>query len=256
MAIENTTLSDLVAMDKTYRERLAIRESLIQHERHEVLACNPKAAPAVLELYTWLTSIYLPTRFPSIFTPATNKNTNGLNFLRNEFTGTLLPLHTTDADLALQLIGSNIDTDFLFLLPASELSTDAGGDKYRLEAFITCFPSGFNTRSKLNKLLSDIHAPVPSYKEKLEKSMDRFFAAMPVGRIVKRANWSVSTSGELFCLKGNHMSEAEMASKEEEEVDLSKTVVRCERQTLHRLPGSKALVFAFVGAPCSIGLFE
>jgi hypothetical protein len=31
----------------------------------------------------------------------------------------------------------------------------------------------------------------------------------------------------------------------EEEIDLDKTVVRCERQTLHRLPKTGALVFAF-----------
>ena len=87
--------------------------------------------------------------------------------------------------------------------------------------------------------------------------MDRFFAALPVGRIVKRCNWSISTNGELFCLKGNHMSEAEMVAKERdeegEEVDLKKTVLRCERQTLHRLPRTKALVFAFVGLSCVHG---
>jgi hypothetical protein len=46
------------------------------------------------------------------------------------------------------------------------------------------------------------------------------------------------------------MTEAELAAQEEEEVeiDLSKTVLRCERQTLHRLPKTKALVFAFVSS--------
>ena len=226
-------------MDKTYRERLQIRKELIQRERHETLACNPKAVPAVLELYKWLTSTYLPVRFPSIYTPA------GLD-LRNNITGDLLPMHltSTDADLALQLLGENIDTEFLLLLPSDE-PKDA--HKYRLEAFMNCFPSGFNTREKLNLLLADIHGPVPGYQQKLEKSMDRFFAALQVGRIVKRVNWSISTNGELFCLKGNHMSEEEMAAKGgEEDIDLSRTVLRCERQTLHRLPESRALVFAFV----------
>lgn len=45
------------------------------------------------------------------------------------------------------------------------------------------------------------------------------------------------------------MSEEEHAAqqqgREEEEVDLNQTVLRCERQTLHRLPGTKAVVFAF-----------
>ncbi|KAF1841957.1 uncharacterized protein K460DRAFT_409396 [Cucurbitaria berberidis CBS 394.84] len=240
MAIENTTLSDLVAMDKTYRDRLKIRSELIQQERHEVLACNPRAVPAVLELYTWLTCTYLPTRFPLLFTPTGPH-------LQNNITGALLPLHMSNADAALQLLGENIDDEFLFLLPSDALEDKR---KYRLEAFVNCFPSGFNTRAKLGLLLADIHTPVPGYAQKLEKSMDRFFAALPVGRIVKRCNWSISTNGQLFCLKGNHMSEAELAAKEKEEggmeeIDLTKTVLRCERQTLHRLPESRALVFAF-----------
>lgn len=236
MAIENTTLSDLVAMDKTYRQRVQIRKQLIEQERYEVLALNKKAEPAVLEIYEWLTSTYLPTRFPSIFTPT------GLD-LRNNVTGDLLPMHITDAELALQLMGENIDDEFLFLLPSDKPEDEK---RYRLEAFMTCFPSGFNTRSKLNLLLADIHGPVPGYKQKLEKSMDRFFAALPVGKIVKRFNWSISTNAELFCLKGNHMSEEELKTKDDiGDVDLQKTLLRCERQTLHRLPKSGALVFAF-----------
>jgi hypothetical protein len=86
---------------------------------------------------------------------------------------------------------------------------------------------------------------------RLEKSMDRFFAAMPVGKVVKRANWSISTNGELFCLAGNHMSTEQLNDTvaEQEDVDISKTVLRCERQTLHRLPQTRALVFAFVSRP-------
>ncbi|OAL49524.1 hypothetical protein IQ07DRAFT_540692 [Pyrenochaeta sp. DS3sAY3a] len=237
MAIENITLSDLIAMDNSYATRLQIRTSLLKTQHHEVLACNPAAAPAVLELYTWLTSTYLPTRFPSLFQLSTP------NTLLNTVTGALLPLQPASAPQALEILGANIDDEFFILLPSS---TPGSHGKYRLEAFINCFPSGFNTRSKLGALLAEIHTPVPHYKEKLEKSMDRFFAALPVGRIVRRFNWTVSTNGELFCLSGNHGVEEEgEKKKEEEEVDLRKTVLRCERQTLHRLPGSGAIVFAF-----------
>ncbi len=226
-------------MDNTYRSRLQIRSDLVKNEHHEVIACNPKGEAAVYEMYEWLTSIYLPRRFPSIFT------LSGSN-LRNNVTGELLPLHPPSAVNALEILASNIDDEFLFLLPSSD-PADEG--KYRLEAFVNCFPSGFTTRSKLNLLLADIHGPVPGYKQKLEKSMDRFFASMPVGRIVKRFNWGINTNGNLFCLEGNHLSEAELAEaleKEKEEViDLDKTVLRCERQTLHRLPKTRALVFAF-----------
>jgi hypothetical protein len=81
--------------------------------------------------------------------------------------------------------------------------------------------------------------------------MDRFFASLPSGKIVKRANWSISTTGDLFCLAGNHMAVPTTSlsidvEEEREHIDLRKTVLRCERQTLHRLPQTGALVFAFV----------
>ena len=143
----------------------------------------------------------------------------------------------------MRLLGAHIDAEFLLLLPSAD-PADEG--KYRLEAFVTCFPSGFRTRSKLGLLLADIHGPVPHYRQKLERSMDRFFAALGVGRVVRRWNWTVSTSGELYCVAGNHATaeEAEKSLKTER-VDLRTTFLRCERQTLHRLPQSGAVVFAF-----------
>jgi hypothetical protein len=84
--------------------------------------------------------------------------------------------------------------------------------------------------------------------------MNRFFSSLPLGKIVKRANWSISTNAELFCLAGNHLSVTDLPPNPsgtlEEDVHLDKTVLRCERQTLHRLPKTRALVFAFV----SLGL--
>jgi hypothetical protein len=242
-ALENTTMNDLLAMDNTYRSRVQVRTELIGKERHEIIACNPEAVPAVQELYAWLMGTYLPRRFPSVYSipkPGTH--------LRNHVTDALLPLHMTDGEEALEILGTNIDTEFLLLTP-SPTTTTTIQTKYLLTAFVNCFPSGFNTRSKLNQLLAAIHAPVPGYAAKLEKSMDRFFANLPVGKIVKRSNWSISTNGELFCLEGNHMSEEELERKhkaeDEKEVDLDKTVLRCERQTLHRLSKTGALVFAF-----------
>lgn len=225
-------------MDNTYASRIALRRSLISERSEDVLAVNPIIEPSVLEFYTWMTKTYLPTRFPTLFTlsPSTNS-------LKSLLTGEELPLVPAGAKQALEIIGQNVDDDFLFLLPTAEEG------KYRLEGFITCFPSGFNTLQKLGMSLRDIHGPVPGYAQKLEKSMDRFFAALPVGRIVRRANWSITTHSRLFCLSGNHTSpeEAERLAKKEREDEwrVEDAVLRCERQTLHRLPGTKALIFGF-----------
>jgi hypothetical protein len=79
-------------------------------------------------------------------------------------------------------MGGLIDDDLLFLMPSDD------GDSVTLRGFVTCCPNGFNTAEKLNLKLRDIHTPVPHYKEKLEKSMDRFFDKIKVGKFVKRAN--------------------------------------------------------------------
>jgi len=175
--------------------------------------------------------------------------------LRNTVTGELLPLEAKDAEVALEIMGRNIDTEFLFLLPSSSSSstTTASSESsnqptYYLVSYINTSPAGFSTRSKLGLSLSAIHGPVPGYGAKLEKSMDRFFARLPVGKVVKRVNWSVSMTGEFFCLKGAHGvvgSEQEQGQQQAETVDLKTTYVRCERQTLHRLPETGAVVFAF-----------
>ncbi|KAF2644836.1 hypothetical protein P280DRAFT_487347 [Massarina eburnea CBS 473.64] len=241
MAIENITANDLIVMDKTYSSRIALRRQLIRDHLSEVLAWNPISTPAVVELYTYLTATYLPHRFPTLYT----LHEKGL---LNHITGELLPICPSSTEQALRILGENIDDEFLFLLPAQSESPEENG-KYRLEAFITCFPSGFSTRQKLGLKLADIHTPVPGYAARLEKSMDRFFATLPVGKMVKRQNWSITTDKRLFAITGNHMYEDEHAlrgeSKEKEMVNLRETVMRCERQTVHRLPKTGAVVFAF-----------
>ncbi|CAI6340100.1 unnamed protein product [Periconia digitata] len=250
MGIENIAANDLIVMDKTYLARINLRKHLINTHTSDVLAYNPIITPAVTEYYTYLLTIYLPRRFPTIYTlhPTTLFNTT---------TNTHIPLTPPSTAAALRILGENIDTDFLFLLP-TPLPPSSGkeGSKYTLQGFITCFPSGFATLSKLNLSLADIHAPVPGYAEKLERSMDKFFAALPAGRIVRRCNWGVTTDDRLFAMSGNHMSEDELRDRrthngkeeeeEEEEVfDVKDCVLRIERQTLHRLPRTGAVVFAF-----------
>ena len=78
--------------------------------------------------------------------------------------------------------------------------------------------------------------------------MDRFFNRLESGKYVKRANWTVTTSPALYAAGDgtNHAREGDDVQQLDEiDLDVDSTFVRCERQTLHRLPGSKAVVFAF-----------
>lgn len=164
-------------MDRTYLDRLSIRTSVIRDHTSTVLQALPSSHSAIQELYTYLTTIYLPTRFPTIYSL-------GPTYLFNKATNHNIPLNPPSPLQALHNLGTNIDTDFLLLVPSPD------GDGYILGGFIACFPSGFDTEALLGKKIRDIHKPVPKYKEKLETSMYRSFDRLEVGKIVKRVNVS------------------------------------------------------------------
>lgn len=263
-------LDELVEVDDTYETRASLRQQILA-EHPSTHGSRAGSEAAVYEFYEWMTTIYLPQRFPTMYTLETAEDGEKEAYLYNKVLGQRYPLHPKSADEALVSLGSHVDTDFLFLLP----SPDDG--KYRLEAFVACFPSGFSTLEKLGRTLAAIHEPVPGYATKLEKSMDRFFANIAVGKVVKRANWSVTTDDKLYAESGNHLYRdqplehvdckgtdenkaagknsktlemhstrlAEEIARQTAEVKIEECRLRCERQTLHRLPKTQGLVFGF-----------
>jgi hypothetical protein len=277
-ALETAPLSDLLQMDNTYLSRIKLRRQLMDSHPEATLACNAVAEPAALELYDWLIGTYLRKRFPTCFSlvnhqaspdkdneqdPSDANASLSPTHLLNHITSEHIPLHSTHPLTALRTLSSNIDTDFLILLPEHSKSnpqSDSEQPTYTLQSFATAFPSGFSTLSKLSLPLTAIHAPVPSYIPKLSKSMDRFFARLPAGKLARRANWTITTSPALFSQSGTHMSSSSSSSSsspltaeetaasiaaQKQGLEVAEMRLRCELQTLHRLPGSGALVFAF-----------
>ncbi|KAL4889987.1 hypothetical protein BDV59DRAFT_209938 [Aspergillus ambiguus] len=237
MSIEDSNVNELIEFDKNYVERIALRKQIMKKHSETVLAAEDCVKSAVDEFYTWLVGNYLPTRFPQMFKVIEAAGDRPA-VLHNLPTGEKICLSPADKPVeSLRIMGSLVEDDLLFLLP----STD--GDGYTLKGFVTCFPSGFNTRKKLNLKLRDIHKPVPRYKQKLEKSMDRYFDKLKTGKFVKRANWTVTTTDQLFRAHGNHLYEGEAIP--EEDVNITEARVRCERQVLHRLPRTRAILFSF-----------
>ncbi|CAK1360615.1 unnamed protein product [Cercospora beticola] len=311
MALENITLSEIVEMDNTYAERMEVRKRILDEQGEKVVMCNQEvegSGEAVRELYEWIFGEYLWRRFPSMYkirpTDSLTKDSgekdaegekgdgndgkaNGEGtVLRNMVSDEYIPLHQPDPLQALRTLGAHVDTDFLILLPSSPSTPSRKSNPaeepqeqpiYHLQAFICCFPSGFSLQNdKIGRTLAEIHAPVPGYKAKLEKSMDRFFAKLPNGKAVKRSNWAITTDEELFKEGGNHLyehDEQETGGEKEgggkegkkeggEKLDMTEEVpssisqqrenvviencrLRSERQTLFRLPKTGAFVFSF-----------
>jgi len=198
----------LIPIDKTYKDRLTLRKGLLQQYHDIVVAINDDGNPitdaliraAVSELYTFVLGEYLPSRYPSMF----KLRSSDKGVFENLVTGETWPTTITSeisTIRVLETLTQTIDEDFLVLLP--ELSPSSlEQPRYILQAYTTCFPSGFNPREKLGRRLADIHSPVPGYAEKLERSMDRFFARVEVGKYAKRVNWSITTGARLFAAFG------------------------------------------------------
>ncbi|BCR98704.1 heme-dependent oxidative N-demethylase family protein [Aspergillus luchuensis] len=254
MGIERATLSELIQIDKHYLTRITLRTKLIQDKRASVLGASPRSIPAVKELYSFLINDYLPQRYSAIFqrtstTTSTSASAPTTTMLRNTVTGETIPsTPPTDAEEALAIIGRQVEEDFLLLLPPqpSYLRDDDKNEgtnkQMTLEAFIGCFPNGFNWADKFRKSLANIHVPVPDYTTKLRASMDRYLERLKVGECVKRANWTVSVDGELHAASSMHLYEGEeVVELQELNVDMAR--LRCERQMLFRLPISQAVVF-------------
>jgi len=284
MGLQSCSLSELLTMDKTYASKIQIRRDVILNNEKDVVACNPVANDAVAELYEWIFGTYLPKRFPSAFvisedpeTSSSDKTIKNGSHLRNITTNELIPLRSPSSPTeALKTLGQHVDAEFALLLPtphasarlARVLPTSSPPHPYHLHAWVLAFPSGFTTAAKHGRALAAIHAPVPGYGAKLARSMDRFFAALPFAAVARRQNWAVQSGDVLFRLAGNHLSTVaeedggeglRMAPPEWEErpgmreewerlgegVDPAECRLRAERQTLHRLEKTGALVFAF-----------
>ncbi|KAK3708680.1 hypothetical protein LTR37_011402 [Vermiconidia calcicola] len=282
MALEHCPLSELVAIDNTYLERMQIRKSVMDQHPKETYQCYEPCVPAVMEMYEWIFGTYLPRRFPTMYRlfdssyiPADTKST--ASFLYNIPAGKYIALRAATAEEALYTLGYHVDDDILILLPLS--TAPDGLPIYHLQAYVCCFPSGFRTDEKISLPLASIHSPVPGYKAKLEKSMDKFFAKLELGKAVRRVNWSITTNDLLYSQGGNHLysggkmdsgvsAETSSSSKpvgggnaktldvdapdveqkieqQKKDVVVENCRLRCERQTLHRLPNTKALVFMF-----------
>ncbi|KAI5463553.1 hypothetical protein BGZ63DRAFT_381716 [Mariannaea sp. PMI_226] len=231
MAIQADTPSELITIDEDYLDRINMRRDLLAQLGSTVHGFVPGGEASVRELYTYLLVDYLPARFPSLF----SISPDGATFTNTITGATFSTVPPNDINQALRILGETVEED-LFLLQESP-------DGHGSVAFVCCFPAGFDPSSKLGKTLAEIHKPVPSY-EKIRTSMERFFGKLEVGKCVKRTNWSVQTHTDLFNSKGNHIKDGD-EYQENEEIDITKTFLRTELQTLTRLPKTRAILFSF-----------
>lgn len=109
------------------------------------------------------------------------------------------------------------------------------GGRYALTAASVASPSYWRLEDKLGKELLDIHDPVAGLREGIGERMRHFFRELAPGRIYLRGNWFVHASGEPFGTPEQLDAPSPCA--------VERLFLRCERQTLRRLPRTGAILF-------------
>lgn len=130
--------------------------------------------------------------------------------------------------------------DFCLLVP-----DDASGE-YKLVGAILCFPSRWLLSEKLGRPMTIIHDPVPDYDDVLARRVNRVFAALHVDRPVVRVNWLVHQDPELFLPLGRE------EKRDAPPPESGPCYLRTERQTLVRLPRTKAIAFGIKTSVCPV----
>lgn len=181
LGLQFTSMSHIAHIDRTYAMRIKLRRELAS-SRPEILGCLPEGEPVVRELYTYLVREWLARRYPTIF-----KLDTQTMHLQNRVTGDSMPLNAPeDPKEALRYLNANLDDDFLMLVPS--FKPDAEGETWDLKALVWAFPNHSDPKIQLGRSLRELHGPVPGYKAKIERSMNRFFGKLGVGQAVCRAS--------------------------------------------------------------------
>ncbi|KAE8341041.1 hypothetical protein BDV24DRAFT_174932 [Aspergillus arachidicola] len=172
---------------------------------------------------------FLCARYPHYFQLLNNQS-----ILRNDIIGIETDLRLIHP---LHVLLNNVTEDFAIMLRDPETGA------YVLRAGIICSSLGWSLGLKLGKNIDGIHEPVPDYGEKLQFSMNRFFAKMPTDRLIQRGSWGIEIDQPIHMPPGDPI--ALHHETQNPDIALDRYHLRVDWQTLRRLPVSAAMVFSF-----------
>ncbi|KAF5098502.1 hypothetical protein D0Z00_002024 [Geotrichum galactomycetum] len=241
MGIKNITDEDWLLIENTYLKSTNERQEIVEddYKSKKTLISHPDGAEGVYEFYD-IAIDYMMQRYPMYFYEKPNEPGYVYNAIRNESIFKTSSQYNGNRMLLIKTLSRHLEEDFLIMKKSDK------NDEYYLRGGAFVFPSGLDPSAKANLSLKDIHGPVPYYKEKIEKSMDKFFQRLKIGKFVMRINWTCQAHTQRYAVGMNHaynnVEKPEVLKAEN--LDFENGVfLRNERQCLMRLPKSKAIVF-------------
>ncbi|ABN64694.2 conserved hypothetical protein [Scheffersomyces stipitis CBS 6054] len=240
MSIFKLDMNHWLDMDKYYVHYIEEKKRIIQKYGKENIDWLPDSEDATFELMQTVVD-HLIVRYPLLFTVLKDGDfyEGKGKIIKNEITKEILDMTLPLKEHPLMYVTKLAKEDFYIV------KKNPVDDLHYLVAAAVPFPGGsFGVDHKIGKTLDVIHSDVPYYKEKLKKSMERWFDRMKPNDPVERASWYISWDHKL---KVNNVYQlpkyvpnlvADLESTDPREFN-----VRVERQTLRRLPRSNAIIF-------------
>jgi len=202
-------------VDEAYGAQMVRRVDLLREQPGDVLYLDPDAMPAAQELLATVTK--------------------ALPDLGFELSGQMVTCpggrRVDLADLSpLEALGQILQNDFVIMEKREQ--------QHVLTGAALCFPASWRLSEKAGRPLTDIHIPVDEYTDDLARRVQRMFDGIQVGRPLWRFNQLWYRDPELYQPR---------SASEPRRVGSGLATgpyYRSERQTLLRLPDTRAVIFA------------
>ncbi|KAF8150626.1 hypothetical protein B0H34DRAFT_784890 [Crassisporium funariophilum] len=226
MSLKKLERNHWLELDSSYRERIAERKEIFNRHGRNAVNLLPGGEDACSELVETVIQ-FLCIRYPCQFS-----FNNRTRVFHNAILG-------ADYDLKkispLTFLLENVPDDFMIMME------DAKTGFYVLKGGSTCTGMGWNMAGKIGKNLQEIHLPAPDYKEKMLMSMDRFFSKLTSDQPIQRASWQLEIGKPLYLQPDDPLFPPRF--KQLEDLSLDDIYLRVDRQSLLRLPRSRAIIF-------------
>ena len=204
---------DWLRVDDAYRGQMAERDRLLFAHPGEVMALEPGAVVAAVELLLQVLPELSPLGF--VVGDADVRRPDGV---------------TVPIDLAAPLLtlGRLCQEDFCIL--------QKRGDVHVLTGAVLCFPASWTLSEKFQRPLIGVHQGVAAYDAELAPRVQRLFDAIRVGQPLWRWNALLYASDLLHHPRSERTPRSKPIGRA--------PFVRSERQCLVRLPETQAVVFS------------
>ncbi|KAM0202060.1 hypothetical protein ACHAQI_010993 [Fusarium lateritium] len=236
MGIRKLDWNNWIEMDSNFLwyHDLKVSELEKDIDAHVQYVDNAVTRDACFEVLEELTA-YLTARYPKIF-----QLSDGI--LRNTLTDEAFNYPASNPKEAMATAAKLVQDDLVIMVEEED-------GEYHLDAGAVCLPGFWRLSERFRMSLDTLHieAKVPHYRAKLQKSMNRFFKGMLPEKAVVRNNFFIQLDDGLhWSHRMGDQSSNEVASWESANnkgLAIEDLYFRSERQSLRRLPRSKALLF-------------